>query len=309
MLVVGSNPTTPTKEKDLKDKPFYIPVTVDTVVTKDNEVYLLELHTSGISKVMGSILFKEASKYLSAGFDKLRHPEVRKKLSHLIDNKFRCYKLLEEFQPSTIKYEGKKKVEAWLESIDSEYIISKPIVGYGGKGQKVYRKDEFKFTRAQRRRILQEYILSKTMIGTDGKEHLGSNRVNSIWFVQDGKAGFFFLPSAWKMSRYPIDVNIKRSMVLNSCAGAVSVPATEEENEIMRDFVEKVGVKLLSTIINKDLEIGESIRIPPYNDNGEFHLSRKRLREEMKELGELEFYGLEKEDGGETIFPNNKFYE
>ena len=248
---------------------FFKPIGLDFIVTPKGRVVLVELnHGFGRRGLMA--LYPEVSRHYRKSYWQLRRDhgksmEIIEGVREICSNKYSTYQLLSRFQPASLVFRvWNPKVERWLESLESDYILAKPFRGCCGEGILVLDRREFIRARGEvelgHANLLQEYVESRMLPGDDGQPHIGCIR-HIMMIISDGQQlRFVHMPSYWRVSPAPFsDQDHKEGMTANLSRGATPLAVTEEDAVKVRAQADQVCTQLVEHILGiEGIPVGRS---------------------------------------------------
>ena len=263
---------------------FFKPIGLDFIVTPSGRVVLVELNHGFGRRGLISLFPKISVQYRRAYWDLRREHgksmEIIEGVREICSNKYTTYELLSRFQPASRVFRGwTAKTEAWLESLESDYILAKPFRGCCGDGILVFDRREFIRARGEvelgHANLLQEYVTSRMLPGSDGRLHIGCIR-HIMMIISDGEAlSFTHMPSYWRVSPTPyVDRADMEALTADISRGAEPLAVDEEDavkvraqaNEVCTALVEHIlgleGVPLGPSAVLTPDEVGEPALLP-----------------------------------------------
>ena len=238
---------------------FFKPIGLDFIITEQGRVVLVELnHGFGRRGLME--LFPQTSKLYRKTYWELRRIHGRcwtitERVRGVASNKVNTYKALGAHQPSTLVYRRyNAKVERWLDSLASDYILAKPAIGCGGEGILVLNRRDFRQAQGSvelgRANLLQEYVLSKQLKDEQQRSHVGCIR-HIMMITSDGEqVSLRHLPSYWRVSPVPwVDRADKDALTANISRGASAMPVDQADFALLRHHGDEVCLDLIQHIL------------------------------------------------------------
>lgn len=226
----------------------------DFIIRPDGSPLLVELqHHFGRSGMMRlypavSRSHRKITRFLRERYGACR--DFGESLRRICSSKIETYRALSEWQPRSFVYQGwGPKTEAWLKSIESDYVIFKPPRGSCGRGITVHRKREVRAGVLDHPMtgpmILQEYAPSRIIPDGEGQPHMGCIRHIAHVFCTGSSLGFIHLPSYWRVAPEPVsEAPEKRSYTANISSGALPLPLERGEAETVRAAAAEVALAL-----------------------------------------------------------------
>ena len=238
---------------------FFKPIGLDFIVTPKGRVVLVELnHGFGRRGLMA--LYPEVSREYRRSYWQLRRDhgksmEIIEGVREICSDKSKTYKLLWRFQPSSLVYRvWNSKVERWLDSLESDYILAKPFRGCCGEGILVLDRREFRRAAGTvalgHANLLQEYVESRMLPGEDGQQHIGCIR-HIMMIVSDGQSlRFTHMPSYWRVSPTPFaDHADKDALTANISRGASALAVDEADAVKVRAQADEICTIMVQQIL------------------------------------------------------------
>ncbi len=248
---------------------FFKPIGLDFIVCPDGRVVLVELN-HGFGRRGLIALYPEVSREYRRSYWQLRRDhgksmEIIEGLREVCSNKYSTYALLSRFQPSSMVFRTwTKKIERWLDSLESDYILAKPFRGCCGEGILVLDRREFIRARGEvelgHANLLQEYVESRMLPGADGLDHIGCIR-HIMMIISDGEElRFTHMPSYWRVSPTPFaDHADKEALTANISRGAFPLAVDERDAVKVRAQADEICTILVEHILGLEgLQVGGS---------------------------------------------------
>lgn len=252
-------------------KSFVKKLALDYIITENNDIYLIELQ-NGFGKFGLLELFPdEWRKYRKLLRYSVRknppEPEFLRKFKKICRSKIETYRLFKDFQPRSyiLRSWNRDKIQLWLNSLKSKFVLAKPPTGSCGMGIHLFDKDEVldneKILNSGESHILQEYIFSKNLNLDQGCESRAGCIRHVILLKYDGlRMKVLHLPSYWRVAPMAYSFRISReSLTANISRGAIPVPVNENDYQLVMESANKVACALSSFALgNLEILMGAS---------------------------------------------------
>jgi hypothetical protein len=246
---------------------------LDFIVTPEGKVVLIELQ-HGFGRRGLVELFPHTHRKYRQNYWSLRRQFGKSfliidGLRKICSDKIRTYKLLAPYQPSSFVYrKWNARVENWLDSLRSDFILAKPSQGSCGKGIRVFGRHDFRRSQGKialgQARLLQEYIESRPLVDSQGKTHVGCIRHIVLLYSEGPTLSFLHLPSYWRVSPVPfVEKPDYEACTANISRGAYPVAVDLQDQLHIRQLAELICHRLIQTIVQlPQLDAGCSDFIP-----------------------------------------------
>lgn len=252
---------------------FSRPLGLDFIITDRGQAVLIELqHGFGRKGLMK--LFPAASRLYRKSFWQLRRDYgrnlwVAEGMRRICGDKSTTYKYFARYQPSSMVFRGAgPKLERWLDSLDSPFILAKPLRGSCGRG--IIALDRCAFRQSvgavglNHGMLLQEYVESRPLFDDQGRFHVGCIRHIVLLHSQGRCLSFTHLPPYWRVSPEPfVPHPDTEALTANISRGASAVCVSENDSQRVRDLTEQICRELIGYIVELDeVPVGTSEVIP-----------------------------------------------
>jgi len=240
--------------------PFSKPIGLDFIITPEREVYLVELQ-HGFGRKGFRILWPELARHYRKTHWRLRRElgkcwDVTNGLRNICHDKIQTYRRFAALQPRSFVYrKWGPKVEAWLDGLDSEFLLAKPPLGSCGEGILVLERAAFRRSGGAlalgHANLLQEYVESRLLSGPDGGQHVGCIRQIMILVSDGDHLTFMHLAPYWRVAPQPLVRDADSgTMTANISRGAFALPVSDADAALTRPVAEQVGAAMISEILD-----------------------------------------------------------
>lgn len=238
---------------------------LDFILTSDDRVILVEMQ-SGFGRIGPKTLFPELWNryrhwYHSCHRESEPHEVFFARVKKICRNKLITWRQFSSLQPRTHFFDGwNDGFRTFVETLDCEFLIFKPVVGSCGHGIKIWRRDEvlqaWGALNVGKARLVQEYVFSKPIVmDSEGLD----KRVGCIRHIIavrcDGhELHVMHLPSYWRVA--PVSLmhgKNRESLTANVSRDATPMLVNDDDRERLKPPAVLVVQKLVALAWKTDL--------------------------------------------------------
>lgn len=234
---------------------------LDFIITDDPQIYLIELqHRFG--RLGLQILYPRAwqihrKQYRILVRDAGPCRQLLSGIRKICRNKIETYRLFREYQPESFIFNGWRsaRLRKWVDSLTSDYILSKPPLGTCGQGILLFERERFLEDGPKRiiggPVLLQEYIFSKRYQTRGLETDYSVGCIRHVCMMRcDGKGlKLLHLPSYWRVAPLPFTRRISEdTLVANISRGAFPVEVAPEDMQLIHDTTNRIACELVTKI-------------------------------------------------------------
>lgn len=236
-------------------------IALDFIITCQQQIILLEFGKNFGRRGLLKLFPRTYDLYRKRLFQFRRtlpsNAYIARKIGEISSDKISTYKLFTHYQPSSLVFRKySPRVERWLQSLRSNFVIVKPPRGSCGKGIEVFTPQQFTehyhCIHLGQPILVQEYIKSKSLHVPPAKgAYVGCIR-HVVLLHYDGRyLNFIHLPPYWRIAPEPfVDKANKEALTANISRGAVALPVDANDRLLVHKLSEDLSNRLLAHILN-----------------------------------------------------------